>query len=188
MWLQPDGLSPSVESISPDFLRAMQCRVLLLDADNTLMPHGRAEVSQAVWGWIAGLLEAGVPCALLSNAKQGRAKRLAEKLNLPYIGHARKPSVWGVQEACKLFGVLPREIVVVGDQLFTDIWCARRAGARSILVRPISHEEPVYIRLKRILEGWVLPLGLRSGMWPKQCICFVDWIREAQSVAEWDRK
>ena len=44
----------------------------------------------------------------------------------------------------------------VGDQLFTDIWGAKKAGICTILVKPIDKKEEIQIVLKRYLEKIVL--------------------------------
>ena len=44
----------------------------------------------------------------------------------------------------------------VGDQLFTDVWGAKRTGIKSILVKPIHPKEEIQIVLKRYLEKIVL--------------------------------
>ena len=44
----------------------------------------------------------------------------------------------------------------VGDQIFTDVWGANRAGIYSILVKPIHPKEEIQIVLKRYLEKIVL--------------------------------
>ena len=44
----------------------------------------------------------------------------------------------------------------VGDQLFTDVWGAKRAGIYSILVKPLHPKEEIQIVLKRYLEKIVL--------------------------------
>ena len=46
--------------------------------------------------------------------------------------------------------------VAVGDQLFTDIWGANRAGIYSILVSPMNPKEEIQIVLKRFLEKPIL--------------------------------
>ena len=50
----------------------------------------------------------------------------------------------------------------VGDQLFTDIYGANRAGVKSILVNPIHPREEIQIVLKRFLERPVLAAYERS--------------------------
>ena len=44
----------------------------------------------------------------------------------------------------------------VGDQLFTDVWGAKRLGIRNVLVNPIDKKEEIQIVLKRYLERIVL--------------------------------
>jgi len=46
--------------------------------------------------------------------------------------------------------------IFIGDQLFTDIYGAKRAGIRTILVKPIHPKEEIQIVLKRYLEKIVL--------------------------------
>ena len=53
-------------------------------------------------------------------------------------------------------GLTKERVLFVGDQLFTDVWGARRAGIRSILVKPIHPKEEIQIVLKRQLERIVL--------------------------------
>ena len=52
--------------------------------------------------------------------------------------------------------------VFIGDQLFTDIWGAKRAGIRNILVKPIHPKEEIQIVLKRYLEKIVLHFYLKE--------------------------
>ena len=49
-----------------------------------------------------------------------------------------------------------KEVVFIGDQIFTDIWGANRAGIISILVSPIDKKEEIQIILKRKLENLIL--------------------------------
>ena len=46
--------------------------------------------------------------------------------------------------------------VFVGDQLFTDVWGAKRTGIESWLVEPIDKHEEIQIVLKRYLEKPIL--------------------------------
>jgi len=48
------------------------------------------------------------------------------------------------------------EVLYVGDQIFTDVWGAKRVGMYSILTRPIDSREEIQIVLKRHLEKIVL--------------------------------
>ena len=56
----------------------------------------------------------------------------------------------------ELMGTDRTNTLFVGDQLFTDVWGAKNAGIRSILVKPINPKEEIQIVLKRYLERIVL--------------------------------
>ena len=56
----------------------------------------------------------------------------------------------------------PATTLFVGDQLFTDVWGAKRAGILTYLVKPICPKEEIQIVLKRRLEWIVLFFYRRS--------------------------
>ena len=53
-------------------------------------------------------------------------------------------------------GTTRENTLFIGDQLFTDVWGAKRCGIRNILVKPIDPHEEIQIVLKRRLEAIVL--------------------------------
>ncbi len=55
-----------------------------------------------------------------------------------------------------MMGTNKENTLFVGDQLFTDIWGAKRIGIRNILVKPINKNEEIQIVLKRYLEKIIL--------------------------------
>ena len=56
----------------------------------------------------------------------------------------------------QMMGTNTENTLFVGDQLFTDVYGARRTGIHSILVKPIHPKEEIQIVLKRYLERIVL--------------------------------
>ena len=56
----------------------------------------------------------------------------------------------------QMMGTNTGNTLFVGDQLFTDVYGARRTGIHSILVKPIHPKEEIQIVLKRYLERIVL--------------------------------
>ncbi len=69
-----------------------------------------------------------------------------------YIYNAHKPSTKNYVKAMEIMGTDKENTLFVGDQLFTDVWGAKRAGIHNILVRPIHPKEEIQIVLKRYLE------------------------------------
>ena len=92
----------------------------------------------------------------MSNNKEPRVKMFHDDVHVPYIYKAGKPSVKGYIRAVEMMGLTREQVLFVGDQLFTDVYGAKRAGMRNILVKPIHPKEEIQIILKRKLEKIVL--------------------------------
>ena len=73
-----------------------------------------------------------------------------------YIYKAGKPSSKNYLHAMERMNSNRENTLFVGDQLFTDVWGAKKAGIFSILVKPIDKKEEIQIVLKRYLEKIVL--------------------------------
>ena len=151
----PDEYRESAYGLDYEGLRGQGYKGIIFDIDNTLVPHGAPadEESIALFGRLRGL---GYSCVLLSNNKEPRVKSFADEVGARYIYKAGKPSSAGYRRAMELMGTDRTNTLFVGDQLFTDVWGAKNAGIRSILVKPINPKEEIQIILKRYLERIVL--------------------------------
>jgi HAD superfamily phosphatase (TIGR01668 family) len=131
-------------------------RGVIFDIDNTLVPHG-APADNRAKKMFSMLHELGMETCLLSNNKEPRVSAFAQDAgSLKYIFKGRKPGVEGYHKAMKLMGTNSSNTIFIGDQLFTDVFGAKRAGIYSILVSRIHPKEEIQIRLKRWLEFVVL--------------------------------
>ena len=83
-------------------------------------------------------------------------KLFNDAVQVQYLFKAGKPGKAGYEQAMKKLGCNTGNTLFVGDQLFTDVWGARRCGIYSILVQPIAKHEEIQIVLKRYLEKIVL--------------------------------
>lgn len=155
-WIVPNLRVDSVLDLTIDELARQGLRGLLLDVDCTLKDHGANEFRPEIGDWIEGLRKADVRLCLLSNGRPQRIGRLAQMLDVPYVAQAMKPWPAGCRAGVSRCGLPPREVAVVGDQLFADILAGRLAGLFTILVTPTSTIEPWFTRLKRPLERPVL--------------------------------
>ncbi len=140
-----------------DFSRLFQegYRGVIFDVDNTLVPHG-APADDRVKKLFAQLKELGYQCCLLSNNKEPRVKTFNDEVQVQYIFKAGKPKVSGYERAMELMGTKRENTLFVGDQIFTDVYGANRAGIRTFLTKPIHPKEEIQIVLKRYLERIVL--------------------------------
>ena len=98
----------------------------------------------------------GFAIMVVSNNKEPRVKSFADRLQIGYLHKANKPSPKGYQAAMVMMGSNEKNTLLIGDQIFTDVWGARKAGIYSILVGQIAAHEEIQIILKRKLEKIVL--------------------------------
>lgn len=130
-------------------------RGILFDVDNTLVEHGEPVTIRAI-ELFGRLRETGFKTCIISNNKEYRVKPLADALESDYVYKAGKPSARGYIEGMQRMGTDAGTTLFVGDQIFTDILGANRAGIHSILVKPVARHEEIQIVLKRRLEYFVL--------------------------------
>lgn len=151
----PERMENSTYRIDFEELYRNGYRGVIFDIDNTLVPHGAPATKEAV-RFFNKLRKTGFRTCLLSNNQKKRVEPFAEAVGSIYIENAHKPSVKNYLKACEMMGVSREQTVFVGDQLFTDVYGAKRAGIFQILVRPIHPKEEIQIVLKRKLEKIVL--------------------------------
>ena len=152
----PNEYVDSTYSINFEEFYKAGYRGVIFDIDNTLVPHGAPADDRAkhLFERLHGL---GFRSVLLSNNKEPRVKSFCEAVTgAEYIYKAGKPKRAGYEQAMQRMGTDVRTTLFVGDQIFTDVWGANRAGIYTILVKPIHPKEEIQIVLKRYLEKIVL--------------------------------
>lgn len=151
--LKPDDRCRYLTDVTPERVRALHCKAVLIDADNTSSYDLTSEPLPGTEDWIAAMKEAGIPVLLLSNAKAERAKVLADRYGIPVVGLAMKPAVHGYWRAAAVLRESPTRLLMLGDQLFTDVLGANLAGCRSIWVEPFEADKrDGFFLVKRRLE------------------------------------
>lgn len=157
----PDEYVDSAYAIDYEKLYKEGYRGIIFDIDNTLVPHG-APADDRSRELFARLKELGYGIMLLSNNKEPRVKMFNDAVGAEYIFKAGKPAVGNYRKSMERLGVDKDHALFVGDQLFTDVWGAKKAGIRTFLVKPIHPKEEIQIVLKRYLEKIVLFFYMRD--------------------------
>lgn len=152
----PDICEESTYQIDFERLYEEGYRAVIFDIDNTLVEHG-VRADERCKALFCRLKNLGYATMLLSNNKEPRVRSFFEQIEATgYIYKAGKPSVRNYMRAMERMHSKAQNTLFVGDQLFTDVWGAKKAGIRTILVKPIDKKEEIQIVLKRYLERIVL--------------------------------
>jgi HAD superfamily phosphatase (TIGR01668 family) len=151
----PDETAESAYDIDYGRLWKEGYRGIIYDIDNTLvLPDAPADARSDEL--LNRLGKMGFIICLSSNNGRERVEAFNRNVNVHYVAKVLKPSLKGYRRALELMGTRRRETVCIGDQIFTDVWGARRAGMHVILTKPFTDKEEFQIILKRILEKVVL--------------------------------
>lgn len=155
-FFQPDHTFLCYRDVSVDFLREQKIKVLLLDIDNTLAPYEQPEPDEQIRAWLQALADAGIKAAFLSNNHAERVALFNKDLGLPMRYDAYKPLPKQAKLMIKRLGADRHNAALMGDQIFTDVLCARLAGIRAFLVPPIVDRTDRGTRFKRKMERKIL--------------------------------
>lgn len=146
-----------ITDITPDILRELNVKGLILDLDNTLTTHDNPQPAKGVMEWIRRMKDSCIKLMIVSNNHPPRVKPFADMLGLPFVSEGRKPLTKGFNEAMRRMGLPKKEIAAVGDQIFTDVLGASLFRIKMLYVMPIEHEKTTFFKIKRKLEIPFLP-------------------------------
>lgn len=151
----PDHRKRSAYEIPFEALYQKGYRGVIFDIDNTLVEHG-ADADERAVALFERLKKIGFQSCLLSNNDQERVERFNRQIQTNSIWKAGKPARKNYLHAMELMNTTTENTLFVGDQLFTDVWGAKRTGITNILVSPIDPKEEIQIVIKRYFEKLVL--------------------------------
>ena len=152
----PEYYFKTFNEASADFLASIGVKGIVLDVDNTLEPYENPLPGDHVKQWLSELREHGISAAIVSNNGGERINLFNSELGLPVYYKAKKPFKKNVLNAMKDMGTDKSNTILMGDQVFTDVWAAHNTGIRAILVPPIKDKTDVFTKFKRLLEKPIL--------------------------------
>lgn len=148
----PDYFFENIYLVTPEFLLSRGISVLVLDIDNTLVTYDDPAPTEDVIRWVERMKSAGIKTAIASNNHGERVDRFNSELGTFAVCDSKKPSRRAIRTVCAHFEEKPSGVALIGDQIFTDVLCAKRSGATALLVRPLPYDENLFFRFKRFLE------------------------------------
>lgn len=154
--LYPTYIYNKVEEIPYFVFDKYNIELVMLDMDNTLI-DGYTKYNDELKKWVKGLKKKGIKLYILSNSySKNTVREIAKKLGMQYYLGAKKPFTKGFSYILEKENVSKQNAIMIGDQIFTDVWGGNRFGIKTILVRPIGKKEPLLTKLKRPLERIIL--------------------------------
>ena len=164
--LCPNHIVAVTYEIDAGYLHNQRLAGIIVDLDNTIIAWNCPTLPEATINWVKELQAAGIQVCLLSNNRGPRVGRIASILKVPFVSKACKPRALGFRQAVRVMNLLPCQVAVVGDQIYTDILGGNRIGCHTIWVTPLSTKEFFGTKITRCLEKLTVLLLRRKGMIP----------------------
>ncbi|MGX6978609.1 YqeG family HAD IIIA-type phosphatase [Vagococcus elongatus] len=153
---KPTWMIEAIYQLTPEQLKKHNIKGILTDLDNTLIAWNNPKGTKEFHDWMNQMENAGIPVIVVSNNNRRRVSKAVEKINLDFIHGALKPLSFGIHRGVDKLGIDANQVVMVGDQIMTDIRAANAAGIRSILVKPIVNTDSWKTKFNRGMEKIVM--------------------------------
>ena len=131
-------------------------RVIFTDLDNTLVGAAVKKPTPEIIEFLNQAKELGFEVIIVSNNNQERVSYFAKDLSIKAAHHkALKPLKLKLRRILKEYD--RSHVIMIGDQLMTDVLVAKRLGLYTILVEPIHlHSDENSTKFNRRLERFVV--------------------------------
>jgi len=163
----PDEYVKDIFQITPEQLKEKGIKGIMTDLDNTLVEWDRPEATPEVIEWMKMMQDAGLKVTVVSNNHEPRVSTFCKPAGIPYIFEAKKPLGKGFRRGIDFLGLQKDEVVMIGDQLMTDILGGNRFGVYTVLVVPVAKSDGFVTRFNRKVERRILAGLKRRGL--------IDW-------------
>ena len=148
----PFAHARSIYEVAVDFYKQNGVSLLLVDLDNTLDSYRRHEPTEKAINILAEIKETGVEPVIVSNNREHRVKHYADGAGVDCLFSAHKPFSKRIRKFLEKKGVSADKVMLVGDQLMTDVLAARGAHIRVLLTEKVVKEDQWTTHINRLLD------------------------------------
>ena len=142
----------SVYDIDMNFFKKLGIKYLFVDLDNTLDSYRCYDPSQRARNLVKSLSDIGITTIIISNNRGHRVSTYANRLGVEFTHSMGKPFSRKLKALIESKGISKDEILMVGDQMITDMRCANGAGLRGVLTDKIVKEDQWTTHINRFFE------------------------------------
>ena len=164
----PYAHAKNLYEIDIDFFVFLGAKYLFLDLDNTLDSYRSMVPNETTINYINNLKDKGITPIILSNNRGERVRGYSEKLGVECKHSVGKPFSVNVKKLLKQRGIDKNEVIMVGDQMITDVCCGNGAKIKVILTDKLVKEDQITTRFNRFFERPFRSYCMKHGK-------LIDW-------------
>ena len=148
----PFAHSGSIYEIDVDFYKRNNVRTLFMDLDNTLDSYRAREPKDNTLEYVKKLKDAGITPVIISNNKASRVSGYANLLGVEFLSSAHKPFSKRLKAEIARRNLSNEDVMLVGDQMMTDVLAAKGAGIRVVLTEKLVKEDQWTTHINRLID------------------------------------
>lgn len=148
----PFAHAKSIYEIDPEFFVRNGVKTLFVDLDNTLDSYKSRKPKEHTINYINKLKAAGIEPVIISNNKPHRVCGFADKAGIEYLASAHKPGAKRIKQEIARRGRTNNEVMLVGDQMMTDVLAAYKAKIRVVLTEKVVKEDQWTTHINRLFD------------------------------------
>ena len=165
----PFAHATCIFEINPEFFKKHGVKVLFMDLDNTLDSYkARKPSNPRIGEYVEKLKAVGITPVIISNNKPRRVKPYADALGIECLASALKPFAGKILKEIAARGLSKEDVMLVGDQMMTDVIAAHRAKIRVVLTEKIVKEDQWTTHINRIFDRPIRKYHKKKGN-------LIDW-------------
>ena len=151
MIFKPNMYQKNIYSIDYQKIKKSGVECLLFDLDNTCIGYSKHKPTTKLVKHFEYLKSLGFIVIIFSNARKKRLKSFKK-----YVDEAHhmsvKPFQFSFRYIKKKYHLKSEEIIIIGDQLYTDILGGNIAKINTCLVEPLEKEDFIVTKIFRMME------------------------------------
>ncbi len=148
----PFAHSQSIYEIEPEFYKRNNVKVLFMDLDNTLDSYKARVPQERTLELVKRIKEAGINPVIISNNKAKRVSGYANLLGVEFLSSAHKPFSRRIKKEIARRGLTNEDVMLVGDQMMTDVLAAHGAKIKVVLTEKVVKEDQWTTHINRIFD------------------------------------
>lgn len=160
---RPTMYRKNIFEINYKKLKEMGITCLIYDLDNTLglIEHERCPKNTRL---LIKKLQDDFLVLICSNNVKSRMIPYLKDLGIGGVSFSMKPATYGLKKIQKQYNLKKKEMVMIGDQIVTDILAGKRFKIMTILVDPLGNKDLKITGLNRKIEDKILQKYEKNGL------------------------
>ncbi len=163
---KPTKYYKDIFSIDYNKLKEEGIKCLIFDLDNTLALISEKECPKKTQKLIKSLQD-DFMVFIISNNVANRIEPYKRRLGVDAVSLAMKPLTFGLARLRKKYNLKKKEMIMIGDQLVTDIISGKSFNIKTILVDPLGDKDLKITGLNRRIENIIVKRYMRKGIFER---------------------